>query len=140
MPGFYFYPDVIGHLTGNQLATLQFSHAATNSGSEAIWSKKAIGTVKGALYQSVTNIFEYSNILGNNIYSDIRSGQFCLYEYIWTFVRVKFVCMNIFRHSFMSVLESENRPNIRTIFNTIIYSIIRLCQIFYTNIFGHSFV
>ena len=63
--------------------------------------------------QSVTNIFEYSNILGTNIYSDIHSGQFCLYEYIRTFVRVKFVCTNIFRHSFMSVLESENRPNIR---------------------------
>ena len=58
-------------------------------------------------------IFEYSNILGTNIYSDIHSGQFCLYEYIRTFVRVKFVCTNIFRHSFMSVLESENRPNIR---------------------------
>ena len=91
-------------------------------------------------------IFEYSNILGTNIYSDIHSGQFCLYEYIRTFVRVKFVCTNIFRHSFMSVLESENRPNIRiysnirTIFNTNIYSDIRSCQIFYTNIFGHSFV
>ena len=87
-----------------------------------------------------------SNILGTNIYSDIHSGQFCLYEYIRTFVRVKFVCTNIFRHSFMSVLESENRPNIRiysnirTIFNTNIYSDIRSCQIFYTNIFGHSFV
>ena len=91
-------------------------------------------------------IFEYSNILGTNIYSDIHSGQFCLYEYIRTFVRVKFVCTNIFGHSFMSVLESENRPNIRiysnirTIFNTNIYSDIRSCQIFYTNIFGHSFV
>ena len=67
-------------------------------------------------------IFEYSNILGTNIYSDIHSGQFCLYEYIRTFVRVKFVCTNIFRHSFMSVLESENRPNIR------IYSDIHLCR------------
>ena len=104
-------------------------------------------------------IFEYSNILGTNIYSDIHSGQFCLYEYIRTFVRVKFVCTNIFRHSFMSVLESENRPNIRiywnirTIFNTNIYSDIRSCQIFLriysdihsckffdTNIFGYSFV
>ena len=92
----------------------------------------------------MTNIFEYSNILGTNIYSDIRSGQFCLYEYIRTFVWVKFVCTNIFRHSFMSVLESENRPNIRiysnirTIFNTNIYSDIRSCQICYTNIFGCS--
>ena len=91
-------------------------------------------------------IFWYSNTLGTNIYLDIRSGQFCLYQYIWTFVGVKYVCMNIFRHSFMSVLESENRPNIRiysnirTIFNTNIYSDIRSCQIFYTNIFGHSFV
>ena len=76
-------------------------------------------------------IFEYSNILGTNIYSDIRSGQFCLYEYIRTFVRVKFVFTNIFGHSFMSVLERENRPNIqiysniRTIFNTNIYNLIR---------------
>ena len=100
----------------------------------------------GAECDEYIRIFEYSNILGTNIYSDIHSGQFCLYEYIRTFVRVKFVCTNIFRHSFMSVLESENRPNIRiysnirTIFNTNIYSDIRSCQIFYTNIFGHSFV
>ena len=120
------------------------SAVAAWSGSE----KSTLFIIPGLSYldQSVTNIFEYSNILGTNIYSDIHSGQFCLYEYIRTFVRVKFVCTNIFRHSFMSVLESENRPNIRiysnirTIFNTNIYSDIRSCQIFYTNIFGHSFV
>ena len=55
--------------------------------------------------QSVTNIFEYSNILVTNIYSDIRSYQFFFYEYIRTFVRVKFVCTNIFGHSLVSVLE-----------------------------------
>ena len=57
--------------------------------------------------QSVTNIFEYSNILVTNIYSDIRSYQFFFYEYIRTFVRVKFVCTNIFGHSLVSVLECK---------------------------------
>ena len=52
-------------------------------------------------------IFEYSNILVTNIYSDIRSYQFFFYEYIWTFVRVKFVCTNIFGHSLVSVLECK---------------------------------
>ena len=101
-------------------------------------------------------IFEYLNILGTNIYSDIHSGQFCLYEYIRTFVRVKFVCTNIFRHSFMSVLESENRPNIRIFVQFSIrifirtfvrvkkfiriYSDIHSCKFFDTNIFGYSFV
>ena len=101
-------------------------------------------------------IFEYLNILGTNIYSDIHSGQFCLYEYIRTFVRVKFVCTNIFRHSFMSVLESENRPNIRIFVQFLkricirtfvrvknfiqIYSDIHSCKFFDTNIFGYSFV
>ena len=59
------------------------------------------------LEQSVTNIFEYSNILATNIYSDIRSYQFFFYEYIRTFVRVKFVCTNIFGHSLVSVLECK---------------------------------
>ena len=58
-------------------------------------------------FQSVTNIFEYSNILVTNIYSDIRSYQFFFYEYIQTFVRVKFVCTNIFGHSLVSVLECK---------------------------------
>ena len=57
-----------------------------------------------ALVQSVTNIFEYSNIFVTNIYSDIRSYQFLFYGYIRTFVRVKFVCTNIFGHSLVSVL------------------------------------
>jgi len=52
-------------------------------------------------------IFEYSNILVMNIYSDIRSYQFFFYEYIQTFVRVKFVCTNIFGHSLVSVLECK---------------------------------
>ena len=62
---------------------------------------------KGSLEQSVANIFEYSNILVTNIYSDIRSYQFFFYEYIQTFVRVKFVCTNIFGHSLVSVLECK---------------------------------
>ena len=33
------------------------------------------------LVQSVTNIFKHLNILGNNIYSDIRSHQFFLHKY-----------------------------------------------------------
>ena len=63
--------------------------------------------VGGCMYQSVTNIFEYSNILVTNIYSNIRSYQFFFYKYIWTFVRVKFVCTNIFGHSLVSVLECK---------------------------------
>ena len=45
-------------------------------------------------------IFEYSNILVTNMYSDIHSYQFFFYEYIRTFVCVKFVCTNIFGHSY----------------------------------------
>ena len=59
-------------------------------------------------------IFEYSNILVTNIYSDIRSYQFFFYEYIRTFVRVKFVLR--------------------------IYSDIHLCKFVDTNIFRYSFV
>ena len=33
------------------------------------------------LVQSVTNIFKYLNIMGTNIYSDIRSHQFFLHKY-----------------------------------------------------------
>merc|ERR1712001_792443 len=79
-------------------------------------------------------IFEYSNILVTNIYLDIRSYQFFFYEYIRTFVRVKFVCTNIFRHSLVSVLECKTLTNIRiysnirAIFNTNTYSDIRSCQ------------
>ena len=57
--------------------------------------------------QSVTNIFEYSNILVTNIYSDIRSYQFFFYKYIQTFICVQFVCTNIFGHSLVSVLECK---------------------------------
>ena len=79
-------------------------------------------------------IFKYSNILVTNIYSDIRSYQFFFYEYIRTFVRVKFVCTNIFGHSLVSVLECKTQTNIRiysnihAIFNTNTYSDIRSCQ------------
>ena len=62
-----------------------------------------MGMVKEVIMkQSVTNIFEYSNIFDTNIYSDIRSyhflytnifgysfvSKFC-YEYIRIFVRIK---------------------------------------------------
>ena len=56
--------------------------------------------------QSVTNIFEYSNI--TNIYSDIPSYQFLRYKYIRTFDCVKLVFTNIFGYSFVSALECEN--------------------------------
>ena len=102
--------------------------------------------VRGATHQSVTNIFEYSNILVTNIYSDIHSYQFFFYEYVRTFVRVKFVCTNIFGHSLVSVLECKTKTNIRiysnirAIFNTNNYSDIRSCQKINMNIFGYSFV
>ena len=91
-------------------------------------------------------IFEYSNILVTNIYSDIHSYQFFFYEYIRTFVRVKFVCTNIFGHSLVSVLECKTKTNIRiysnirAFFNTNNYSDIRSCQKINMNIFGYSFV
>ena len=56
------------------------------------------------------------------------------YEYIRTFVRVKFVCANIFGHSLVSVLECKTYTNIRiysnihAIFNTNTYSDICSCQ------------
>ena len=46
------------------------------------------------------------------MYSDIRSDQFFFYEYIRTFIRVKFVCRNIFGYSFVSVLECRNHIQI----------------------------
>ena len=91
-------------------------------------------------------IFKYSNILVTNIYSDIRSYQLFFYEYIWTFVRVKFVCTNIFGHSLVIVLECKTKTNIRiysnihSIFNMNTYSDIRSCQKINMNIFGYSFV
>ena len=59
------------------------------------------------------------------IYSDIRSQQICLYEYIRE-------CKNL-----MNILIYSN---IHTIFETNICSDIRPWQIFYTNIFGYLFV
>ena len=61
----------------------------------------------GAECDEYIRIFEYSNILVTNIYLDIRSYQFFFYEYIQTFVRVKFVCTNTFGHSLVSVLECK---------------------------------
>ena len=79
----------------------------------------------------IENLAELSNILVTNIYSDIRFYQFFFYIYIWTLVRIKFVCLNIFGYSFVSVLECKNQMNIRiylnvhTIFTTNTYSAIR---------------
>ena len=94
--------------------------------------------------QSVTNIFQYSNIFVTDIYLSFVSIFW--YKYIRTFVRVKFDCTNVFGYSIVSVIECKNclniwiYSNIHTIFNANVYSDIRLCQIFYTNIFGYSFV
>ena len=52
-------------------------------------------------------IFEYSNIFYTNIYSDIHSGQFCLYEYIRTFVS-KFSRMS---HSVLSIQACIYKSN-----------------------------
>ena len=64
-------------------------------------------------YQSVTNIFEYSNIFDPNIYSDIRSYHFLdtnifgysfvarfWFQYIRIFVRINFQDTNRFRRCF----------------------------------------
>ena len=64
--------------------------------------------------QSVTNIFEYSNIFDPNIYSGIRSYHFS--------------DTNIFGYSFVSTFWIR------------IYSDIRSWQDFDSNIFGYSFV
>ena len=66
------------------------------------------------LVQSVTNIFEYSNVFDPNIYSGI-----CSYH---------FLDMNIFGYSFVSTFWIR------------IYSDIRLWQDFDSNIFEYSFV
>ena len=107
-----------------------------------IWMMMTSMILFGA-YQSVTNIFKYSNILITNIYSDIRLCQFFFYKCIWIFV-----CTNlyiyIFRHAFASACKNWTNiwiyKNIHKIFFTNIYSDIRSCQICYPNIFEHSFV
>ena len=71
----------------------------------------------------------FGSILFVPIYLDIRWGKICLYEYIQTFV-----------HECVREWKQAEYSNIRTIFNTNIYSDIRSCKIFYSNIFGHSFV
>ena len=85
--------------------------------------------------QSVTNIFEYSNI-----------RIFSIRIFIRTFVRINFLDTNIFGYSFVSksysvrVWRIFEYSNIRIIFNTNIHSYhIRIVS-FYTNIFGYSFV
>ena len=51
----------------------------------------------------------YSNIwIFEYIGHEFRSYQFFLFEYIRTLIRIKFVCTNIFGHSFVSVLECKN--------------------------------
>ena len=67
-------------------------------------------------------IFEY-------ICHDIRSYQFFRYEYIRSFVRVKFDCTNIFGYSFVSVLECKNVGIFKYSYN-----------FQYEYLFGHLFV
>ena len=83
---------------------------------EAVWWKipfsrgsigAGVGWTLGAECDEYIRIFEYSNILVTNIYSDIHSYKVFFYEYIRTFVRVKFVWTNIFGHSLVSVLECK---------------------------------
>ena len=76
------------------------------------WEKVKI--IRSSLVQSVTNIFEYSNIFDPNVYSGIRS-----YHISDT---------NIFGYPFMSTFWIR------------IYSDIRSWQDFDSNIFGYSFV
>ena len=60
-----------------------------------LWPSRQYFTIGGPRLeeQSVTNIFEYSNILVTNIYSDIRLCQIC--------------CTNIFGHWFVSNLFAQ---------------------------------
>ena len=101
-------------------------------------------------------IFKYSNILVPKIYSHIRLYQIFLYKYIQIFVCVKFVCMNIFGHSLVIVLECKTKTNIRIFVQFSIRILIRTfvcvkkicmnifdihsCNFVDTNIFGHSFI
>ena len=99
------------------------------SGNDGTSHERSVRVSSGSECDEYIRIFEYSNI-----YSDIRSNQFFFYEYIRTFVRVKFVCTNIFGHSLVNVLECKTKTNIRiysnihAIFNTNTYSHIRSCQ------------
>ena len=56
-------------------------------------------------------IFKYLNI-------PVTYIKTFLYECIRTFIHVKFVCTNIFRHSFVSVLGCENNLKIHTFFSS----------------------
>ena len=68
------------------------------------------------------------------------TNQFFFYGYILKFFHVKFVFMNIFRHSCVSVLESKNQMNICTIFNINICLAISSCQIFSKNAFEYLLI
>ena len=73
--------------------------------------------------KSVPNIFRYLNILGTHNYSDIRSYQFCLYEYIRTFVRVHF-----FKQLYLEIHLCRNSYECHTLpWNLVCLCIHRYC-------------
>ena len=98
----------VSHCTSRNLVT--FSALTLSPAGDVSLYKAALTCVFTRLWPECDEYirkFEYSNILVTNIYSDIRSYQFFFYKYIRTFVRVKFVCTNIFGHSLVSVLECK---------------------------------
>ena len=120
----------------NHPFSLFSSHSSSGTFGMRCWIKgiRKVSFNLGPECDEYIQIFEYSNILVTNIYSDIHSYKFFFHEYIRTFVRVKFVCTNTFGHSLVSVLECKTETNIRiysnirAIFNTNTYLDIRLCQ------------
>ena len=87
----------------------------------------------------------FVSIILIQIYSDIRSCQICVYEYIRKFIRERvrawklFEYSNVFEYSYNFQYEYIFKHSFMSIF---CYKYIRtfVCIIFYTNMFGHSFM
>ena len=98
----------------------------------------------------------YSNIwifkyIGNKYLFGHTFVSIFIYKFIWTFVRIKLVCTNIFGHSFVSLWKLVKtfiqfsilifiRAFICVKFLIQIYSDIHSCKFIDTNIIGYSLV
>ena len=98
----------------------------------------------------------YSNIwifkyIGNKYLFGHTFVSIFIYKFIWTFVRIKLVCTNIFGHSFVSLWKLVKtfiqfsilifiRAFICVKFFIQIYSDIHSCKFIDTNIIGYSLV